>query len=205
VEASVDDCLAKGVPAIVVISAGFGETGEEGRMREAALRERVRGAGARMIGPNCMGVVNTDPAVELNATFSPAFPPPGRVALSSQSGALGLAILDYARRLNLGMSSFVSVGNKADVSTNDLIEFWADDPRTDVILLYVESFGRPAARAPARGPPRRTPAHWPPATRSSTRSFANRVSSELTRWRSCSTSPCCWRINPFLPARAWRF
>lgn len=143
VEASVDECLAKGVPALVVISAGFGETGEQGRVREAALRARVRAAGARMIGPNCMGVVNTDPAVQLNATFSPAFPPPGRVAFSSQSGALGQAILDYARRLNLGMSSFVSVGNKADVSTNDLIEFWAGDPRTDVILLYVESFGNP--------------------------------------------------------------
>jgi acyl-CoA synthetase (NDP forming) len=96
-----------------------------------------------MIGPNCMGVVNTDPDVRLNATFSPAFPPPGSIALSSQSGALGLAILEYAKRLNLGMSHFVSIGNKADVSTNDLIEFWADDARTRVILLYVESFGNP--------------------------------------------------------------
>ena len=143
VDAAVDDCLVKGVPAIVVITAGFGEMDAAGRAREAALRDRVRAAGARMIGPNCMGVANMDPDVRLNATFSPAFPPPGAVALSSQSGALGLAILDYAKRLNLGMSNFVSIGNKADVSTNDLIEFWADDPRTSVILMYVESFGNP--------------------------------------------------------------
>lgn len=143
VDGCVDDCLVKGVPAIVVISAGFGETSEEGHAREIALRTRVRAAGARMIGPNCMGLLNTDPAVRLNATFSPVVPPPGSIAFSSQSGALGLAVLDYARQVNLGMSSFVSVGNKADVSTNDLIEFWADDPRTTAILLYVESFGNP--------------------------------------------------------------
>jgi acyl-CoA synthetase (NDP forming) len=96
-----------------------------------------------MVGPNCMGLVNTDPEVRLNATFAPAYPPPGRVALSSQSGALGLALLDYASSLNLGISTFVSVGNKADVSSNDLIQYWAADPRTDVILLYLESFGQP--------------------------------------------------------------
>ena len=90
-----------------------------------------------------MGLLNTDPAVRLNATFSPVYPPAGNVAMSTQSGALGLAILDYARRLNIGISSFVSVGNKADVSGNDLIQYWADDPRTDVILLYLESFGNP--------------------------------------------------------------
>jgi len=143
VDGAVDACLAKAVPAIVVITAGFGEMDAAGRAREAALRERVRAAGARMIGPNCMGVANTDTDVRLNATFSPAFPAPGPIAFSSQSGALGLAILTYARGLNVGMSQFVSVGNKADVSTNDLIEYWADDPRTGVILMYVESFGNP--------------------------------------------------------------
>jgi acetyl coenzyme A synthetase (ADP forming)-like protein len=143
VDAAVDDCLTKGVPALVVISAGFSETGEAGRLHEAALRDRVRAAGARMVGPNCLGMLNTDPAVRLNATFSPVFPPPGRVAFSSQSGAVALAALEYAGRLGLGLSSVVSVGNKADVSTNDLLEYWADDPRTDVILLYVESFGNP--------------------------------------------------------------
>ncbi|HWC77344.1 MAG TPA: GNAT family N-acetyltransferase, partial [Blastocatellia bacterium] len=143
VEAAVDDCIAKGVHAIVVISAGFAETGAEGRARQSALLEKVRDAGVRMIGPNCMGIINTAPEVSLNATFSPVHPPTGRVAMSTQSGALGLAILDYARRLNIGISTFVSVGNKADVSSNDLIQYWAEDPRTDVILLYLESFGNP--------------------------------------------------------------
>jgi acyl-CoA synthetase (NDP forming) len=107
------------------------------------MREKVRRAGVRMIGPNCMGLLNTDPATRLNATFSPVFPPAGPIAFSSQSGALGLAILEYAHQLNLGISSFVSIGNKADVSSNDLIEYWAEDPRTRVILLYLESFGNP--------------------------------------------------------------
>jgi succinyl-CoA synthetase alpha subunit/GNAT superfamily N-acetyltransferase len=139
----VDDGLAKGVKAFVVISAGFSEVGGEGRAREAAIVDRVRRAGVRLIGPNCMGILNTDPAVRLDATFSPVYPPAGRVAMSTQSGALGLAILDYASRLNIGISTFVSVGNKADVSGNDLMQYWAEDPRTDVILLYTESFGNP--------------------------------------------------------------
>ena len=141
--AAVDDCLTKGVKALCVISAGFGETGSEGRELERVLLEKVRSAGCRLIGPNCMGLLNTDPAVRLNATFSPVYPPAGSVAMSTQSGALGLAILDYARRLNIGISSFVSVGNKVDVSGNDLIQYWAEDPRTTVILLYLESFGNP--------------------------------------------------------------
>ncbi len=143
VPAAIDDCIAGGVRGIVVITAGFSETGEEGRRREAAILEKVRDAGIRMVGPNCMGLVNTDPAVRLNATFAPTYPPEGRVALSSQSGALGLALLDYAARLNVGISTFVSVGNKADVSGNDLVQYWAEDPRTEVILLYLESFGSP--------------------------------------------------------------
>lgn len=143
VPAAVDDCIAKGVRGICVISAGFGEIGPEGAEREAAVLAKVRDAGCRLIGPNCMGLLNTDERVRLNATFSSVYPPAGRVAMSTQSGALGLAILDYARRLNIGISSFVSVGNKADVSGNDLIQYWADDPRTSVILLYLESFGNP--------------------------------------------------------------
>lgn len=143
VEAAVDDCIARRVPAVIVISAGFSETGEEGRRRERRLREKLRAAGSRLIGPNCMGLLNTDPAIALNASFSPVYPPAGTIAFSSQSGALGLAILDLAKQLNLGLSSFVSVGNKADVSTNDLIEYWEHDPRTSVILMYVESFGNP--------------------------------------------------------------
>jgi acetyl coenzyme A synthetase (ADP forming)-like protein len=140
---TVEACGQKGVRALVVISAGFKEVGPEGRARETALRETVRRYGMRLVGPNCLGILNTDPGVRMNATFAPVQPPPGRVAFSSQSGALGLAILDYARELNLGISQFVSVGNKADVSGNDLIEFWAQDEGTDVILLYLESFGNP--------------------------------------------------------------
>ena len=140
---TVDDCIDKGVRGIVVITAGFGEAGTLGKEREARLLEKIRAAGIRMIGPNCMGILNTDPAVNLNATFSQVLPPAGRVAMSTQSGALGVAILDYARRLNIGISSFVSIGNKPDVSGNDLIQYWAEDPRTDVILLYLESFGNP--------------------------------------------------------------
>jgi acetate---CoA ligase (ADP-forming) len=143
VEEVIDDCIAAHVPAILVISAGFGETGEEGRTHELRVREKVRRAGIRMIGPNCMGVLNADPAVRMNATFSPVFPPSGSIGFSSQSGALGLAVLESARRLNLGISSFASIGNKADVSTNDLLEYWETDPKTGVILLYVESFGNP--------------------------------------------------------------
>lgn len=143
VESVVDDAIAKGVRGLVVITAGFGELGAEGRAREARIVEKIRSAGVRMIGPNCMGVVNTDPAVALNATFTSVRPPEGRVAMSTQSGALGLAILGYARQLNIGFSTFVSVGNKADVSGNDLIQYWAEDPRTSVILLYLESFGNP--------------------------------------------------------------
>jgi acyl-CoA synthetase (NDP forming) len=141
--AAVDDCIEKNVRAICVISAGFSECGAEGRAREAILLEKVRRAGCRLIGPNCMGLLNTDPASRLNATFSPVYPPRGHVAMSTQSGALGLAILDYARRLDIGISSFVSVGNKADVSGNDLVQYWAEDPNTSVILLYLESFGNP--------------------------------------------------------------
>lgn len=141
--ASVDDCLAAGARGICVISAGFSETGPEGALLEAALMARIRAAGSRMVGPNCMGLLNTDPAFNVNATFAPVYPPAGSVAMSTQSGALGLAILDYAKRLNIGISSFVSVGNKPDVSGNDLIQYWASDPKTSVILLYLESFGNP--------------------------------------------------------------
>ncbi len=144
VEAVVDQCLAKGVKAICIITAGFSECGAEGRQLEQVIVEKARRAGCRIIGPNCMGLLNTDPAVALNATFSPVYPPAGTIVMSTQSGALGLAILDYARSLNIGISSFVSIGNKADVSGNDLLEYWAANPRTSVILLYLEGFGNPA-------------------------------------------------------------
>lgn len=139
----VDDCAEKGVRALIVLTAGFAETGEEGRELQDRLVSKVRGYGMRMVGPNCLGLLNTDPEIGLNATFGPVAPPAGRVAMSSQSGALGLAIIEYARDLGVGLSSFVSVGNKADVSGNDLLQYWEDDPGTDVILLYLESFGNP--------------------------------------------------------------
>ena len=141
--ASVDQCAARGVRAVIVISAGFAEASAEGRDLQKRLVEKVRQHGMRLVGPNCFGLVNADPSVRLNATFTPVFPPSGRVAMSSQSGALGLAILAAARRLQMGISTFVSVGNKADVSGNDLLQFWEEDPNTDVILLYLESFGNP--------------------------------------------------------------
>lgn len=137
------ECADAGVRGIVVISAGFSEVGEEGAADERRLLEIVRESGMRMVGPNCMGLLNTSHAVRLNGTFAPVYPPAGNVAMSSQSGALGIAILDYATRNDIGISQFVSVGNKADVSGNDLIMAWEDDPQTDVITLYLESFGNP--------------------------------------------------------------
>jgi acetyl coenzyme A synthetase (ADP forming)-like protein len=136
-------CARKGVKALVVISAGFSETGKEGKARQAELMAVCRGAGMRLIGPNCMGIANTNPAVSLDATFAPEIPPRGRVGFSSQSGALGLAIMEFAGSLGLGISTFVSVGNKADISGNDLLRYWEADDDTDVILLYLESFGNP--------------------------------------------------------------
>jgi acetyl coenzyme A synthetase (ADP forming)-like protein len=141
VEAVVADCTAAGVRGVVVISAGFAEIGNHAA--EQRLREQVRGAGMRMVGPNCMGVMSTDPAVRLDATFSPVYPPAGNVSVISQSGALGLAMLDYAKELHLGIADFVSIGNKADVSVNDLLAYWHEAPRTKVIAAYLESFGNP--------------------------------------------------------------
>ena len=137
------ECAGKGVAALVVLSAGFAESGAQGAERQRELLRVCRQAGMRLIGPNCMGVINTDPAVRLDATFGATLPARGRVGFGSQSGALGLAIVDYANQLGLGLSSFVSVGNKADISSNDLLGYWQDDPGTDVVLLYLESFGNP--------------------------------------------------------------
>src|SRR5262249_20359163 len=118
---TVTACGHKGVKAVVVISAGFGETGDEGRALQAEMIRVCRAAGMRLIGPNCMGIINSDPSVRMDATFAPGEPPTGRVGFSSQSGALGLAIIQLANSLGLGISTFVSVGNKADISGNDLL------------------------------------------------------------------------------------
>jgi acetyl coenzyme A synthetase (ADP forming)-like protein len=139
----IDECAQRGVKAVIVITAGFAETDDNGKALQKQLLEKVRGYGIRMVGPNCMGLLNTEADVRLNASFSPVFPPPGRIAMSSQSGALGLAILALAVERRLGISTFVSVGNKADVSGNDLLQYWEVDDDTSVILLYLESFGNP--------------------------------------------------------------
>jgi acetyl coenzyme A synthetase (ADP forming)-like protein len=139
----VEECGRKGVRGLVVITAGFREVGGEGIAREEALLELVRRYDMQLVGPNCMGVINTEPAVSMNATFAPTFPPQGPIGFMSQSGALGVTILDHARELGLGVSMFVSVGNKADVSGNKLIEYWGRDPSTRLIVMYNESFGNP--------------------------------------------------------------
>jgi acetyl coenzyme A synthetase (ADP forming)-like protein len=138
-----EEALEAGVRALVVISAGFAETGSEGAERQEQLLALVREHGARLLGPNCLGIAST--TVHLNATFAPRSFPPGKIGFSSQSGALGLALLERAEATGLGVTSFVSVGNKADVSSNDLLEWWEDDEETEMVILYLESFGNPRA------------------------------------------------------------
>jgi acyl-CoA synthetase (NDP forming)/GNAT superfamily N-acetyltransferase len=135
------DCARAGVKCLVVVSAGFAETDEEGKERQRELVDVCRKAGVRLVGPNCLGILDTSRETPLNATFAPAMPPRGRVGFLSQSGALGLALIDLASESGLGVSSFASIGNRADISSNDLLEYWADDDATDVALLYLESFG----------------------------------------------------------------
>jgi acetyl coenzyme A synthetase (ADP forming)-like protein len=143
VMAAATECAQKGVHGMVVITAGFAEAGPAGREMQRELMGIAREHGMRVIGPNCMGVINTHDDVRMNATFSPNAPMQGNVGFLSQSGALGLAVIEYANSLSLGLSTFISVGNKADLSGNDFIQYWADDPATDVIALYLESIGNP--------------------------------------------------------------
>ncbi|WP_166353957.1 GNAT family N-acetyltransferase [Phytoactinopolyspora limicola] len=138
------DCAAKGVRGLVVVAAGFAERGDaEGNTRQARLVRVARANGMRVVGPNCLGIVNTDPRYSLNASLAPVLPPPGRVGLFSQSGALGLAVLSDGAARGLGLSTFVSAGNRADLSGNDLLQYWRDDAATEVVLLYLESLGNP--------------------------------------------------------------
>lgn len=139
----IEECARVHVHSVVVITSGFAEVSSEGRLTEQQLFETVRSSGMRMVGPNCMGVINTDPAVRMDATFAPMEPPAGNIAMYSQSGALGIAILDYMRNRGLGLSTFVSAGNRSDVSNNDLLAYWLDDPHTSVVMLYLESVGNP--------------------------------------------------------------
>jgi acyl-CoA synthetase (NDP forming)/GNAT superfamily N-acetyltransferase len=137
------DCAAKGVHGLVVISSGFAETGEEGRLRQRRLVGLARSYGLRLIGPNCLGIINTAGDASLNASLSPLMPPRGRAGFFCQSGALGVAILEKVDRRGLGLSTFVSAGNRADVSGNDLLQYWEEDDDTEVVLLYLESIGNP--------------------------------------------------------------
>lgn len=138
-----EECGQKGVKGAVVITAGFKEVGGKGVELEEKLHDITKKHGIAMIGPNCMGVINTHKGIKMDATFAPALPLEGRIAFMSQSGALGVAILDYAQNLKIGFSKFVSLGNKTDVSGNDLLEYWGRDAETEVILMYIESFGNP--------------------------------------------------------------
>ena len=140
---AVEDCGAKGVSSLVVITAGFAERAQGGADTQRALAALAHVHGMRLVGPNCFGVINTNPAVSMNATFAPETPLVGRAGFASQSGGLGIAILGEATARDLGLSSFVSMGNKADVSGNDLLQWWEQDDATQVILLYLESFGNP--------------------------------------------------------------
>jgi acetyl coenzyme A synthetase (ADP forming)-like protein len=138
------ECAEKGVSTLVVLSAGFAEVGAEGAGLQQRLVEVCRDAGMRLVGPNCLGVILNDDGHGLNASFAPGAPPPGNVGFVTQSGALGLALIDLAADRGLGVSSFASIGNRADITANDMLEYWEGDPATDVALLYIESFSDPA-------------------------------------------------------------
>jgi acetate---CoA ligase (ADP-forming) len=139
----VDQAGELGIGAVCVVSAGFAELGGEGIALQEELVARARSHGLRVVGPNCMGLLNANADVRMNGTFSTVFPQPGRVSMSSQSGALGMAVLERVQALGLGISTFISVGNKADISGNDLLLYWEQDADTDVALMYLESFGNP--------------------------------------------------------------
>jgi len=139
----VDDCAAAGVAGLVIVSRGFAETGAAGMALQRSIVRQARGSGMRIVGPNAMGIVNTDPSIRLNASLAPDLPTRAPIGFFCQSGALGGTILDRANRRGLGVSTFVSAGNRADVSGNDLLQYWQDDQATDVVLLYLESIGNP--------------------------------------------------------------
>lgn len=138
VMAVVDEAIAKGVKGLVIISAGFKEVGREGAELEIKLREKVQAAGVPLVGPNCLGVINTDPTVKMNAAFGRKMPVPGNLAFISQSGALCTSVLDYAEERSMGFSKFISFGNKADVNEIDLLDYLAADDKTAVIAMYLE-------------------------------------------------------------------
>ncbi|MCP9461682.1 MAG: acetate--CoA ligase family protein [Nitrospira sp.] len=139
----IDECAAKGVPAVIMIAAGFAERGEKGAGIEQKLRAKIQQHRIRLIGPNCFGVMNLDPTIRLNATYTPVLPPFGPVSIASDSGGVGAMVVMAARRVNLGISTYVSLGNHVDVNVNDLLEYWEQDANTQVILLYLETIPDP--------------------------------------------------------------
>ncbi|MFE4335329.1 GNAT family N-acetyltransferase [Streptomyces sp. NPDC056831] len=140
---AVADCGEHGVQGLVVLSAGYAEWGAEGRERQRELVRQARSYGMRIIGPNAFGVINNSEAVRLNASLAPEPPAPGRIGLFTQSGAIGIALLSGLYRRGAGLSTFISAGNRADISGNDFLQYWYEDPDTDVALLYLESLGNP--------------------------------------------------------------
>lgn len=139
----VDQCAQAGIRRLLIVSAGFAEGDARGAARQDELMHRCRSAGIRVVGPNALGLINTDPQIALNASVTPVPPAPGGIGVLSQSAGMGLALMERARTTGLGLSTFVSVGNKADISGNDVLQYWEDDPRTEVALLYLQSFGNP--------------------------------------------------------------
>ncbi|HKB85453.1 MAG TPA: GNAT family N-acetyltransferase, partial [Ignavibacteriaceae bacterium] len=137
------ESIQAGAMGLVVVSAGFADAGEAGLERQRKLAELVRAHGVRLLGPSCLGVMNTDPKVRLNASMAPEIMPPGHTGFFSHSAALGLVILDYALEKGVSFTTFVSAGNRADVSGNDLLQYWEEDPNTKMAILYLETFGNP--------------------------------------------------------------
>jgi len=189
----VEECRSKGVHGLVVMAAGFADADAVGADAQRQLVAVARANGMRVLGPNCLGMVNTDPEVRMNATPAPVIPPPGRVGFFCQSGALGITVLADAAARHLGLSSFVSAGNRADVSGNDLLQFWQSDDRTEVVLLYLESFGNPRKFARlAKALTRSKPVI---AVKSGRHALvtpglaANSTCCPTPRWRRCSPSP----------------
>lgn len=181
----VEECGRKQVYGVVVLVAGFAETGPEGAALEAEVLRVARSWGIRLVGPNCLGILNTDPAVRLHATFVHVAPLPGRVSLLSESGMVGAAIVARAREEGVGISSFVALGNRADVSGNDLLQYWEEDPATDVVCMYIESFGnarhfsRLARRLTRAKPVVAVKAAWHPGAEAADLPFAGSPTDEV--------------------------
>ena len=193
---TVDECAARGIKGLVVISAGFKETGGEGRELEEALAAKVRANGMRMVGPNCLGVVNTNPNVRLDACFAESLPVAGDIGFVSQSGALGGGILNILKDLNVGFAQFISIGNQADVNAETALEYWENDPDVKQILLYMESIPDPANFRKL-------------ATRISKKKpivalKAGRSAAAKCRLKTSSLPPKCSPTARFRRATAWR-